>query len=108
MKSSTFYTGEWHDRVGRKVKKSGYIEEYDGFRLCAFKADKSKWWVIEEYTGRACIAEPMRNLKQAFKTGCENLTKLAHNQCMSVPEFMAQFPNVNGYKEFIYDTDNKQ
>lgn len=107
MKSFKFYTAERHDNKRTKVKKEGYIEEYDGFRLCAFKIN-NKWWVIEEISGLACIPSPIRNLKDAFKTGAENIKKLAEAQEMSIARFIAHYPNVNGYEEFEYDTDNKQ
>ena len=102
MKSFKFYTAERHNNKRTKVRKEGYIEEYDGFRLCAFKTN-NKWWVIEEISGLACIPSPIRNLKDAFKTGEENLKKLAEAQEMSVAEFIADYDNVNSYEEWKND-----
>lgn len=105
MKSAKFYTGERHNNQRYKVKKSGYIEEYDGFRLCAFKTEDNKWWIIEEITGLACVQKPLRNLKEAFKIGVDNLKRFAKDK--TIPEFIALYDNVNLYKEFKDDINNK-
>lgn len=98
MRSYNFYIAYGYKGKIYKVKKEGYQEEYDGFRLNAYK-DKWRWDVVEEYSGISFLKKTIKQKKEAFDEALTTLATLAKAENKTIPEFISKFTNVNSYEE---------
>lgn len=103
MNQIEFYSCLHKDGLLYKIKRIGYTKtfvDYSGeeIALNCYK-HKDKWFAVENKTGCSAIA-PQTKRETAFSLTFSTLNEYAKRHNRSINYMLANFKNVNEYKEY--------